>query len=411
MEGMNLILVGVIMFTLIVLLLVVIILYAKSKLVSSGKVKVTINDDPDKTIEVNVGNKLINALAEQKIYIPSACGGGGTCGECKLIVTEGGGDILPTETSKINRKQAREGYRLSCQVNVKQDMKIKVPAEVFDIKKWNCTVKSNRNVATFIKELVLQLPEGEKVDFRAGGYIQIEAPAHEVFFKDFAVEDKFRGDWDKFKLWDLKSKVEEPIVRAYSMANYPEEHGIIMLNVRIATPPPRTQGIPPGKMSSFIFNLKPGDKVTISGPYGEFFARKTNNEMIFVGGGAGMAPMRSHIFDQLRRIKTDRKMTFWYGARSLREVFYADEFDKLQAENPNFKWHLALSEPQPEDNWSGPTGFIHQVLYNNYIKEHSAPEDCEYYLCGPPMMNSAVISMLENQGVERENIMLDDFGG
>lgn len=411
MEGMNLILVGVIMFTLIVLLLVVIILYAKSKLVSSGKVKVTINDDPDKTIEVNVGNKLINALAEQKIYIPSACGGGGTCGECKLIVTEGGGDILPTETSKINRKQAREGYRLSCQVNVKQDMKIKVPAEVFDIKKWNCTVKSNRNVATFIKELVLQLPEGEKVDFRAGGYIQIEAPAHEVFFKDFDVEEKFRGDWDKFKLWDLKSKVEEPIVRAYSMANYPEEHGIIMLNVRIATPPPRTQGIPPGKMSSFIFNLKPGDKVTISGPYGEFFARKTNNEMIFVGGGAGMAPMRSHIFDQLRRIKTDRKMTFWYGARSLREVFYADEFDKLQAENPNFKWHLALSEPQPEDNWSGPTGFIHQVLYNNYIKEHSAPEDCEYYLCGPPMMNSAVISMLENQGVERENIMLDDFGG
>ncbi|NLT52300.1 MAG: NADH:ubiquinone reductase (Na(+)-transporting) subunit F [Ignavibacteria bacterium] len=408
---MNLILVGVIMFTLIVLVLVAIILIAKRKLVASGKVKININDDPNKTIEVNVGNKLINALAEHKIYIPSACGGSGTCGECKLIVTEGGGDILPTETSKINRKQAREGYRLSCQVNVKQDMKIKVPAEVFDIKKWNCTVKSNRNVATFIKELVLQLPEGEKVDFRAGGYIQIEAPAHEVFFKDFDVEEKFRGDWDKFKLWDLKSKVEEPIVRAYSMANYPEEHGIIMLNVRIATPPPRTQGIPPGKMSSFIFNLKPGDKVTISGPYGEFFARKTNNEMIFVGGGAGMAPMRSHIFDQLRRIKTDRKMTFWYGARSLREVFYADEFDKLQAENPNFKWHLALSEPQPEDNWTGPTGFIHQVLYNNYIKEHFAPEDCEYYLCGPPMMNSAVISMLENQGVERENIMMDDFGG
>lgn len=411
MEGTNLIILGVVMFTVIVLALVAVILFAKSKLVSSGNVNITINDDPDKVIEVGVGNKLINALAEKKIYIPSACGGGGTCGECKLIVTEGGGDILPTETSKINRKQAREGYRLSCQVNVKQDMKIQVPAEIFDIKKWNCTVKSNRNVATFIKELVLQLPEGEKVDFRAGGYIQIEAPAYELSFSDFDVEEKFRADWDKFKLWDIKAKVDEPTIRAYSMANYPEEHGIIMLNVRIATPPPRTQGIPPGKMSSYIFNLKPGDKVTISGPYGEFFARKTKNEMIFVGGGAGMAPMRSHIFDQLKRIQTDRKMTFWYGARSLREVFYADEFDKLQEENPNFNWHLALSEPQPEDNWTGPTGFIHQVLFNNYIKEHPAPEDCEYYLCGPPMMNSAVISMLENQGVERENIMLDDFGG
>ncbi|MBZ0179878.1 MAG: NADH:ubiquinone reductase (Na(+)-transporting) subunit F [Melioribacteraceae bacterium] len=411
MDGISLIILGVVFFTLIVLLLVGIILVARSKLVTTGNVKIEINEDPEHTITVPVGGKLLNVLADQKIFIPSACGGGGTCGECKLIVTEGGGDVLPTEKSKLSRGQIRENYRLSCQVAVKNDMKIEVEPEVFDIKKWECTVKSNKNVATFIKELVLELPEGENVDFRAGGYIQIEAPPHEVDFKDFDIEDEYKPDWDKYNVWRYKSKVDEDIVRAYSMANYPEERGIIMLNVRIATPPPNKPDVPPGQMSSYIFNLKPGDKVTISGPYGEFFAKDTDNEMVFVGGGAGMAPMRSHIFDQLKRIKTDRKMTFWYGARSLREVFYAEEFDELQEKHPNFKWYLALSEPLPEDNWNGPTGFIHQVLLENYLKDHPAPEDCEYYMCGPPMMNAAVIKTLEDLGVEPENIMLDDFGG
>lgn len=411
MEGINLILFGVLMFTIIVLVLVIVILFAKSKLVATGNAKININDDPDKAITVPIGGKLLNALAEQEIYLPSACGGGGTCGECKCVVTDGGGDVLPTETSKLNRKQIRDHYRLSCQVPVKGDMKIEVPAEVFDIKKWECTVRSNHNVATFIKELVLELPEGENVDFRAGGYIQIEAPPHEVHYKDFEIEEEYKGDWDKFNMWRYVSKVDEEIVRAYSMANYPEEEGIIMLNVRIASPPPNKPNVPPGQMSSYIFNLKPGDKVIISGPYGEFFAKETDAEMVFVGGGAGMAPMRSHIFDQLKRIKTDRKITFWYGARSLRECFYNEEFDKLEEENPNFKWHLALSEPLPEDNWTGHTGFIHQVLLDNYLKDHPAPEDCEYYMCGPPMMNSAVIKTLEDMGVEPENIMLDDFGG
>ncbi|MBZ0181397.1 MAG: NADH:ubiquinone reductase (Na(+)-transporting) subunit F [Melioribacteraceae bacterium] len=399
------------MFTLIVLALVALILVAKSKLVASGNVNITINDDPEKSITVPIGGKLLNVLADNKIYLPSACGGGGTCGECKCVVSDGGGDVLPTEKTKLNRKQVRENFRLSCQVAVKSDMKIEVPHEVFDIKKWECTVKSNNNVATFIKELVLQLPEGESVDFRAGGYIQIEAPPHELDFKDFDVEEKFKEDWDKYNIWQYKSKVTEPIVRAYSMANFPLEKGIIMLNVRIATPPPRLQDVPPGQMSSFIFNLKPGDKVTISGPYGEFFAKDTDNEMVFIGGGAGMAPMRSHIFDQLIRLNSKRKMTFWYGARSVREIFYQEDFDKLAAEHDNFTWHVGLSEPLPEDNWNGYVGFIHQVLYDNYLKNHPAPEDCEYYLCGPPMMNSAVLKMLDSLGVEPENIALDDFGG
>jgi len=411
MEGISLVIFSVAMFTLIVVLLVVIILFAKSQLVPSGNVKISINDNPENELTVPLGGKLLNALADQKVYLPSACGGGGTCGECKCIVSEGGGDVLPTETSKLSRKQIRENYRLSCQVPVKSDMKIEVPAEVFDIKKWECTVRSNHNVATFIKELVLELPEGENVDFRAGGYIQIEAPAHTVKYTDFDVEEEYRGDWDKFNLWQFVSKVDEPVLRAYSMASYPEEKGIIMLNVRIASPPPRTPDVPPGKMSSFIFNLKPGDKVIISGPYGEFFAKETEAEMVFIGGGAGMAPMRSHIFDQLKRIDTERKVSFWYGARSLRESFYDDEFDKLAEEHDNFEWHLALSEPQPEDNWEGKTGFIHQVLYDSYLKDHPAPEDCEFYMCGPPMMNNAVIQMLENLGVEHENILLDDFGG
>ncbi|PID59682.1 MAG: NADH:ubiquinone reductase (Na(+)-transporting) subunit F [Ignavibacteriae bacterium] len=411
MEGISLIFLGVIMFTLIVLFLVIVILFAKSKLVPSGNVTISINDNPENSIEVPIGGKLLNVLADNKVYLPSACGGGGTCGECKCVVLEGGGDVLPTETSKLNRKQIRNDYRLSCQVAVKNDMKIEVPAEVFDIKKWECTVKSNNNVATFIKELVLQLPEGENVDFRAGGYIQIEAPPHTVNYSDFKIGEEYRGDWDKFNMWKYVSKVNEDVLRAYSMANYPEEKGIIMLNVRIASPPPRMPDVPPGQMSSFIFNLQPGDKVTISGPYGEFFAKDTDAEMVFIGGGAGMAPMRSHIFDQLKRLDTKRKVSFWYGARSLRESFYNDEFDKLQEEHDNFKWHLALSEPLPEDNWKGYTGFIHQVLFENYLKDHPAPEDCEYYMCGPPMMNNAVIQMLENLGVERENILLDDFGG
>ena len=411
MSGINLIILGVVMFTLIVLLLVVIILFAKSKLVASGSVNININDSKEHSITVPIGGKLLNVLASNHIFLPSACGGGGTCGECKCRVLDGGGDVLPTETSKLNRKQIRDHYRLSCQVPVKNNLKILVPDEVFEIKKWDCTVISNYNVATFIKELKLKLPEGESVDFRAGGYIQIEAPAHVVKYSDFKIEDEYRGDWDKFNMWKFVSKVDESVMRAYSMANYPDEKRIIMLNVRIASPPPRMPDVPPGKMSSFIFNLKPGDHVTISGPYGEFFAKETDAEMVFIGGGAGMAPMRSHIFDQLKRINTNRKVSFWYGARSMREAFYNEEFDKLAQEHPNFKWHLALSEPLPEDNWKGYTGFIHQVLYDNYLKNHKAPEDCEFYMCGPPMMNNAVIQMLENLGVERENIMLDDFGG
>ena len=411
MEGVSLIAFGVVMFIIIVLALVIIILFAKSKLVASGSVKIIINDSPEHTLEVPIGGKLLNALADKQIFLPSACGGGGTCGECKCIVSDGGGDILPTEKSQLNRGQIREHYRLSCQVPVKGDMKIEVPPEVFDIKKWECTVRSNKNVATFIKELILELPEGEHVDFRAGGYIQIEAPPHVAKYSEFIIEDEYKEDWDKFNLWQFVSKVDEDVVRAYSMANYPLEEGIILLNVRIASPPPRMPDVPPGQMSSFIFDLKPGDKVTISGPYGEFFAKETEAEMVFIGGGAGMAPMRSHIFDQLKRIDTNRKMSYWYGARSRRESFYDDEFDELAKEHSNFKWHLALSEPIPEDNWTGYTGFIHQVLYDHYLKDHPAPEDCEYYMCGPPMMNAAVIKMLEDLGVEPENILLDDFGG
>jgi Na+-transporting NADH:ubiquinone oxidoreductase subunit F len=403
------IILGVLFFTLIVIALVFVILGAKSKLVASGNVEVLINDE--KTIHVPIGAKLLTGLADNNLFVSSACGGGGTCGQCKVKVHSGGGDILPTELSHITKREAADGDRLACQVTVKQDMKIHVHDEVFGVKKWVTTVRSNHNVATFIKELVLELPKGEAVNFRAGGYIQIECPPYHAKFSDFAVEERFRDDWDKFNLWRYESVVKEPAIRAYSMANYPEESDIIMLNVRIATPPPGTNDIPPGVMSSYIFNLKPGDKVVISGPFGEFFARETENEMVFIGGGAGMAPMRSHIFDQLRRLKTKRKITFWYGARSLREMFYVDDFNQLQAENPNFKWHIALSEPKPEDNWTGYTGFIHNVLYENYLKNHPAPEDCEYYMCGPPMMNAAVIKMLLDIGVERENIMLDDFGG
>lgn len=403
------ILLGVLLFTLIVIALVFVILGAKSKLVASGNVEILINDE--KKIHVPIGAKLLTALADNSLFVSSACGGGGTCGQCRVRVLEGGGEILPTELSAITKREATQGDRLSCQVTVKQNMKVHVHDEVFGVKKWECTVRSNHNVATFIKELALQLPKGETVDFRAGGYIQIECPPYDLKFSDFAIEKRFRDEWDKYNLWRFESHVKEKAIRAYSMANYPEEYGTIMLNVRVATPPPNAPDIPPGVMSSYIFGLKPGDKVTISGPFGEFYARDTDKEMVFIGGGAGMAPMRSHIFDQLRRIKTKRKITFWYGARSLRETFYVDEFDRLQAENPNFNWFIGLSEPKPEDNWTGYTGFIHEILYDKYLKEHPAPEDCEYYLCGPPMMNTAVINMLENAGVDRENIMLDDFGG
>ena len=401
---------GVVLFTLIVLALVTLIMFAKKKLVAAGNVNIEINGE--KTISVPTGGKLLQTLAEAKLFVPSACGGGGTCAQCRVKVFEGGGSILPTEESHINKREAREGDRLSCQVAVKQDMKIQVPEHVFGVKKWRCKVRSNHNVATFIKELVLELPEGEHVNFRAGGYIQIECPPYELSYKEFDVEPEYHPDWDRFKIWDVTSKVDEAVERAYSMANYPEEHGIIMLNVRIASPPPRgPEGIPPGQMSSYIFSLKPGDEVTISGPFGEFFARKTNKEMIFVGGGAGMAPMRSHIFDQLKRLHTDRKISFWYGARSKREMFYVEDFDGLAAENPNFEWHVALSDALPEDNWTGYTGFIHNVLYEEYLKNHPAPEDCEFYMCGPPIMNQSVINMLLELGVDREDIMLDDFGG
>lgn len=402
---------GVGMFIVIVVALVMVITFAKSRLVPTGDVKILINDDPDKAITVAPGGKLLGALADNGIFVSSACGGGGSCGQCRVNIAAGGGEILPTELDHITKGEAREGCRLSCQVAIKQDMNIELPEEVFGIKKWDCEVVSNDNQATFIKELKLKIPNGESVPFRAGGYIQIEAPAHHVKYSDFDIPDEYRPDWERFGFFKIESKVDDETIRAYSMANYPEEEGIIMLNVRIATPPPNNLTLPAGKMSSYIWSLKKGDKATISGPFGEFFAKETDAEMVFVGGGAGMAPMRSHIFDQLRRIKTDRKISFWYGARSLREMFYVEDFDMLAKENDNFDWHCALSDPQPEDNWEGYTGFIHSVLLENYLKDHPAPEDCEFYMCGPPMMNAAVIGMLKDLGVEDENIMLDDFGG
>ncbi|MDW3145759.1 NADH:ubiquinone reductase (Na(+)-transporting) subunit F [Vibrio sp. 2132-1] len=380
------IILGVVMFTLIVLALVLVILFAKSKLVPTGDITISVNDDPSLAIVTQPGGKLLSALA-------------------------GAGDILPTELDHITKGEAREGERLACQVAMKTDMDIELPEEIFGVKKWECTVISNDNKATFIKELKLQIPDGESVPFRAGGYIQIEAPAHHVKYADYDIPEEYREDWEKFNLFRYESKVNEETIRAYSMANYPEEHGIIMLNVRIATPPPNNPDVPPGIMSSYIWSLKEGDKCTISGPFGEFFAKDTDAEMVFVGGGAGMAPMRSHIFDQLKRLHSKRKMSFWYGARSKREMFYVEDFDMLQAENDNFVWHCALSDPLPEDNWDGYTGFIHNVLYENYLRDHEAPEDCEYYMCGPPMMNAAVIGMLKDLGVEDENILLDDFGG
>ncbi len=397
------------MFTVIIMMLVFVILYARNQLVSTGAVTIEINEDPSKAITTNAGGKLLQTLSNSGIFLSSACGGGGTCGQCRCRVLEGGGSMLSTEAIHFTRKEAQEGWRLSCQTAVKQNMKIEVDPEFFGVRRWECEVISNDNVATFIKELVLKLPEGEEVDFRAGGYVQFEIDPYEVDYKDIEVAEEYRGDWEKFGVFNHHSKVDEVTIRAYSMANYPEEKGVMKFNIRIASPPPGTD-FPPGKMSSYLFSLKPGAKVTIFGPYGEFFAKKTDAEMVFIGGGAGMAPMRAHIFDQLLRLNTDRKISFWYGGRNQRELFYVDEFDKLAAEHKNFEWHVALSD-QNIEGWTGYTGFIHNVLYENYLKNHPAPEDCEFYMCGPPMMNAAVIRMLEDLGVEKDNIMLDDFGG
>lgn len=401
---------GVLIFTLIVMLLVGFILITRSWLIPAGQVLIDINHDEEKSLTVDPGDKLLNTLGSHDIFIPSACGGGGTCAQCRVKIKSGGGDILPTETAHITKREAREGYRLSCQVSVKQDMELELPPEIFSISKWECRVRSNESCSTFIKELVLELPEGVDLDFRAGGYIQIDAPPHELEYKTMDIGDQYREDWDKYDLWQYRSEVKEPVMRAYSMANYPDEKGIIMLNVRVCPPPAAVPDAPPGQMSSFIFNLKPGDTVMVSGPYGEFYAKETDAEMVFIGGGAGMAPMRSHIFDQLKRLDSQRKISFWYGARSLREAFYVDEFNELAEKHENFTWHLVLSEPLPEDNWTGAKGFVHQYLHDNYLVNHPAPEDCEYYMCGPPMMNKAATEMLYNLGVEPENIMFDDFG-
>lgn len=400
---------GIALFTAIILSLVLVILAARSKLVSTGAVSVVVNNDRE--LKIPVGTKLLLGLAEEGILVPSACAGGGSCGQCRVKVLSGGGAILPTETSLINKREAGDHVRLSCQVTVKQNMRVQVPDEVFGVQKFVCEVVSNRSVSTFIKELTLKMPVGEEMEFRAGGYVQIECPPHSLRFAEFDIADRFREEWDRHNLWRYESHVKSSTSRAYSMANFPLEQGIIKLNVRIATPPPGSgDKIPPGIISSFVFGLKPGDQVTVSGPFGDFFARDTDNEMIFIGGGAGMAPMRAHIFDQLKRLHSKRRMSLWYGARSLGEAFYVDEFDALAAEHENFEWHLALSEPLREDNWDGPVGFIHKVLRDDYLAVHPAPEDCEYYICGPPMMNSAVIAMLEDLGVTRDQIMLDDFG-
>lgn len=403
-----------IIFLVIIWLLIAILLYARKKMVPEGKVKITINQE--KEIEHERGCSLLQALSDEKVFVPSACGGGGSCGTCRGKVLSGGGEILPTELAHISRKQAAEHYRLFCQVKVREDMEIEIPKEFFGIKKWKCTVLSNNNVATFIKQLVLKLPEGEKMNFKSGGYIQIDIPACTVDYKNIDVDEQYRADWQRMGLFDLKMKNSADTVRAYSMANYPAEDDIVMLNVRIAIPPfNRKKGcmekVNPGVASSFIYNLKPGDEVMVSGPYGEFFVKDTDREMMFIGGGAGMAPMRSHIFDQFKTKHTTRKTSFWYGGRSLKELFYMDEFQKIADENDNFEFHIALSDALPEDHWTGPTGFIHNVIFENYLKNHPNPEDIEYYICGPPMMLQAVLKMLDSLGVTPEMIHYDDFGG
>lgn len=410
MDTLTIILTSIAVFTGMIVILVLILNYAESKLVNTGNVKIVINDDEEHSLQVPAGSTLLNTLANEKIFLPSACGGGGTCGMCKVQVLEGGGDILPTETGAISYREQKEHWRLGCQLKVKQDMKIHVPEEIFSIKKFECTVRSNRNVATFIKEFIVDLPAGEHLDFKAGGYVQIDVPQYKgINYSDFDIDAEYRGDWEKFGMFKYVANNPEPVYRAYSMANHPAEGQMVMLNIRIASPPPGMD-VPPGLCSSYIFSLKPGDKVTISGPYGEFFVKDTQKEMMFIGGGAGMAPMRSHIFNQFLTNRTTRKATFWYGARSLREMFYDDEFKAIAEEFPNFSYNVALSEPMPQDNWTGPVGFIHQVVYDNYLSKHEDPNEIEYYLCGPPMMLSAVQKMLYDLGVDSENIMFDDFG-
>jgi len=400
---------GVLAFTVSVNLMVIVILISRKFLIATGNVQIQLNEDPDRILNVQAGDKLLQTLANEEMFLSSACGGKGTCAQCKCIILEGGGSILPTEETHFTNHEKREGWRLSCQVAVKDNMKVQVPDEVFGAKKWECEVISNENVATFIKELVLKLPEGEEVNFKAGGYVQMEIPPCEINFKDFEIDKKYNDDLERFNFWNNSISIRETVIRAYSMANYPEEKGIMKFNVRIELPPPGTD-YPPGEMTSYLFNLKPGDNLIIFGPFGDFFANESEAEMIFIGGGAGMAPMRSHIFDQLLRINTNRKITFYYGARSLKEVFYKEEYDELARNNENFKWTLALDSPQPEDNWEGPTGFIHQVILDEYLKNHESPEDCEYYMCGPPAMMNAVFGMLDDLGVEPEAIRFDDFG-
>jgi Na+-transporting NADH:ubiquinone oxidoreductase subunit F len=404
------VLAAVAIFTVVVVALVALLMVAKARLVPAGEVLLMINDEPGKAIKVPVGGTLLSRLSEKHVLIPSGCGGKGTCGLCRVTVKNGDAP-LPTEKSLLSPRELREGRRLACQVKVKRSLDVVVPAESFDVRRWTTKVISNRNVGTFIKELALELPPGEVVPFRAGGYVQILCPPHTLEFKDLNVDERFRDAWDKDNLWRFRSVVKEPVERAYSMANYPEELGVLKFTVRICFPPGLREDIPPGIMSSWIFSLKPGDEVKVSGPFGDFFARDTDKEMCFIGGGAGMAPMRSHIFDQFKRLHTGRKVTFWYGARSLRETFYVEDFESIQRDNPNFRWHLALSEPLPEDDWKGHTGFIHQVLHEHYLKDHPAPEDIEYYMCGPANMSVAVINMLLSLGVERENIMFDNFAG
>ena len=401
-------------FVVIIWILVAILLYARKKMVPEGKVKITINGE--KEIEHERGCSLLQALSDEKVFVPSACGGSGTCGTCKGKVLSGGGTILPTELTHISRKMAAENYRLFCQVKVREDLQIEIPKEFFGIKKWKCKVLSNNNVATFIKELVLELPEGENIDFKSGGYVQLDIPACTVLFSEMDIPQPFREDWEKMGLFGLVMKNSTPTVRAYSMANHPSENHIVMLNVRIATPPfnrkkGRMEKVNPGVASSYIYSLKPGDEVMVSGPYGEFFVQDTDNEMMFIGGGAGMAPMRSHIFDQFKNLHTQRKTTFWYGGRSRKELFYMNDFQQIADNNGNFEFHVALSDPQPDDHWNGYTGFIHQVIFDNYLKKHPAPEDIEYYICGPPMMLQAVLKMLDSLGVPPEMIHYDDFGG
>jgi len=406
--GLQIIL-AVAVFTGIVVLLSGLILLARSRLVETGSVHLLVNGDKD--FQVPAGAKLLTALANVGLYLPAGCGGKGTCGQCRVKVLEGGGPLLPTEESLIGRHEANQHVRLGCQVAVRENLRLRIPDEVFGVRKWECTVGSTSGLSTFIKEIVLELPAGEEVPFRAGGYVQIECPPYGAKFSDFDIESEFRDEWDRNNLWRFQAGTRTPTTRAYSMANYPEEKGIILLNIGIAIPPPGSkENVPPGVVSSYLFSLRPGDKVTIAGPYGEFYAKDTDNEMVFIGGGTGMAPLRSHIFDQLKRVKTDRKISFWFGVRSKRDMFYHEEFERLAAEHPNFTYIVALSEPKKDDNWDGPVGFIHQVAYDQYLGSHESPEDCEYYMCGPPLMISAVQKMLTDLGVPEENVMFDDFG-